>query len=63
LGIIFRATGLVQGERSPEGTEMIEVRRFEWQEAYAMLKRGQITDSLSVIALLHEALRRREEPT
>jgi len=62
LGFIFRATGLAQGEHDPEGTEKIVVRQFEWHEAYAMLKRGEITDSLSVIALLHEALRRLEEP-
>jgi 8-oxo-dGTP pyrophosphatase MutT (NUDIX family) len=62
LGFVFRATGLTQGERAPEGTERIEVRRFQWQEVYAMLQRGEITDSLSVIALLHEALRRAEEP-
>jgi 8-oxo-dGTP pyrophosphatase MutT (NUDIX family) len=58
LGFVFRATGLTQGERAPEGTEKIEVRRFEWHEAIAILKRGEITDSLSVIALLHEAVRR-----
>ncbi len=61
LGFVFRATGLAQGEHEPEGSEKIVVRRFEWQEAWSMLKRGEITDSLSVIALLHEAVRRLEE--
>jgi len=61
-GFIFRATGLAQGDHEPEGTEKICARRFEWQEAWAMLRRGEITDSLSVIALLHEAIRRSEEP-
>jgi hypothetical protein len=37
------------------------VRRFDWEDAWRMLKRGEITDSLSVIALLHEAVRRLEE--
>jgi hypothetical protein len=37
------------------------VRRFDWDEAWAMLRRGEITDSLSVIALLHEAIRRLEQ--
>jgi len=62
LGYVFRATDLVQGEHAPEGTERIVVRRFEWQEAHAMLERGEITDSLSVIALLHEAVRRGADP-
>jgi 8-oxo-dGTP pyrophosphatase MutT (NUDIX family) len=62
LGFVFRASGLAQGAHEPEGTEKIVVRRFEWQEAWSMLKRGEITDSLSVIALLHEAVRRLEQP-
>lgn len=61
LGFVFRATGLSQGQHEPEGTEKIVVRRFEWHEAYSMLQRGEITDSLSVIALLHEAVRRSDE--
>ncbi|MGO9921424.1 MAG: NUDIX domain-containing protein [Isosphaeraceae bacterium] len=61
LGFVFRATGLTQGEHEPEGTEKIVVRSFEWREAWSMLKRGEITDSLSVIALLHEAVRRSQE--
>jgi 8-oxo-dGTP pyrophosphatase MutT (NUDIX family) len=62
LGFVFRATGLTEGEQAPEGTEKLAVRRFEWHEAYSMLKRGKITDSLSVIALLLEAVRRCGEP-
>ena len=61
LGYLFRATELIQGDVDPEGTERIEVRRFEWNEAWRMLERGEITDSLSVIALLHEAIRRLEK--
>lgn len=58
LGLIFRATGLSQGESEPEGTERISVRRMEWDEVWGMLRSGEITDSMSVIALLHEAVRR-----
>jgi 8-oxo-dGTP pyrophosphatase MutT (NUDIX family) len=60
VGYVFRATGLTQGAVEPEGTERIVVQRFDWEEVRAMLKRGEITDSLSVIALLHEAVRRLE---
>jgi 8-oxo-dGTP pyrophosphatase MutT (NUDIX family) len=62
LGFVFRATGLSEGDHEPEGTEQLVVRKFEWNEAYSMLKRGEITDSLSVIALLHEAVRRIKDP-
>ena len=58
LGYLFRATDLTHGKSDPEGTERIAVRRFEWSEAWQMLERGEITDSLSVMALLHEAIRR-----
>ncbi len=60
LGYVFRATDLTQGPDEPEGCERIVARCFEWDEAWAMLRRGEITDSLTVIALLHEAVRRLE---
>ncbi len=55
---LYRATELTHGESEPEGTERLQVRRFDWPTAWAMLQDGQITDSMSVIALLHEAVRR-----
>jgi 8-oxo-dGTP pyrophosphatase MutT (NUDIX family) len=58
LAEIFRATDLTPGPNAPEGCERLTVRRFAWDEAWAMLQRGEITDSMSVIALLHEALKR-----
>jgi 8-oxo-dGTP pyrophosphatase MutT (NUDIX family) len=61
LGYLFRATQLTHGASDPEGTERLAVRRFEWREAWQMLERGEITDSLTVMALLHEAIRRLEE--
>jgi 8-oxo-dGTP pyrophosphatase MutT (NUDIX family) len=59
FAIIFRATDLTPGDSEPEGTERLQVRRVAWDEAWEMLGRGEITDSMSVIALLHEAVRRR----
>ncbi len=61
IGYVFRATELTHGPDEPEGCERIEVKQFDWGEAWEMLRRGEITDSLSVIALLHEAVRRLEE--
>jgi 8-oxo-dGTP pyrophosphatase MutT (NUDIX family) len=57
-GFLYRATDLERGPSEPEGTERLQVRRFGWGEAWGMLESGEITDSLTVIALLHEALRR-----
>jgi len=61
LGYLYRASDLTPGPSAPEGTERLEVRAVAFEEAWAMLERGEITDSLSVIALLWEALRRRVE--
>jgi 8-oxo-dGTP pyrophosphatase MutT (NUDIX family) len=57
---IYRATELAHGQSMPEGTEELHAKRVPWDEARAMLRRGEITDSMSVIALLHEAVRRLE---
>lgn len=58
LAYVFRATELTEGESRPEGTERLVVKRVEWLEAWTMLQTGEITDSMSVMALLHEAVRR-----
>ncbi len=58
---IYRATELSQAEATPEGSERIEVRCVDWPVAWRMLKQGMITDSISVIALMDEALRRASE--
>jgi 8-oxo-dGTP pyrophosphatase MutT (NUDIX family) len=60
VAYIYRATDLTPGASDPEGTEQLHARPFEWAEARAMLRRGEITDAMSVIALLHEAIRRRD---
>ncbi len=60
VAYIYRATELTEGPDDPEGCERIDVRRVEWTEAWSMLRRGEITDSMSVIALLEEAVRRLE---
>ncbi len=60
IAYIFRATELAHGQSMPEGTEELHAKRVSWDEAWEMLRRGEITDSMSVIALLHEAVRRLE---
>jgi 8-oxo-dGTP pyrophosphatase MutT (NUDIX family) len=61
IAYIYRATELSEGPSTPEGTEKLHARRMTWDEAWAMLHRGEITDSMSVIALLYEAVRRLED--
>ena len=57
---IYRATGLTHGESHPEGDERLEVRRVPWEEAWRRYREGEITDSMTVVAILEEAVRRLE---
>jgi 8-oxo-dGTP pyrophosphatase MutT (NUDIX family) len=58
LAVWYLATGLEQGECRPEGTERLQVRRVPVEEALRMALSGEITDALSVLALMHLRLRR-----
>ena len=49
---IFLARGLEQHEAKPEETEELAIRRMPFEEAYNMVERGEITDSMSVAAIL-----------
>ncbi len=50
-GVIFLATGLLDGEPDPEGTEQLELRRVPFAEALAMIDRSEITDAMSLLGL------------
>jgi len=50
--ILFLARQLEQHEAMPEETEQLVVRRLPFEEAYQMVQKGQITDSMSVTAIL-----------
>ncbi|HEX8179568.1 MAG TPA: NUDIX hydrolase [Pyrinomonadaceae bacterium] len=56
LAIWFLATELTQGEHKPEGTERLCVRRVSLADAGQMLLRGEITDAISVMALMQYQL-------
>jgi 8-oxo-dGTP pyrophosphatase MutT (NUDIX family) len=56
----FLATGLVPGEQQPEGTEALNIRRLPLHEALAMALDGQITDALSLVAIMSYVLKRSE---
>ena len=51
--IWYMATGLAQGERRPEASEQIEVRRIPIERALSMARSGEINDALSLLGLLH----------
>jgi 8-oxo-dGTP pyrophosphatase MutT (NUDIX family) len=50
--LIFMARGLRQEEAMPEETEQLVVRRVSFDEAFEMVERGEITDSMSVAGIL-----------
>ncbi len=51
-GVAYVATGLEFGEAEPEDTEKLEVRKVPFLEAWEMVMKGEITDSLSMVAIL-----------
>lgn len=51
-GMVFLAQDLSFGDSHPEDTEDITVRKLPLKEAIEMVIQGQITDSLTIMALL-----------
>jgi len=56
--IWFLATGLTEGEHNPEGTERLQVRRVTFQQALEMSLQGEITDALSLLAIMNYQIKR-----
>lgn len=52
IGEAYLAEDLSFGEATPEETEQLEVKKLPFDEALEMVFRGEITDSLSVMALM-----------
>lgn len=52
LAVIYLARKLEEGHSKPEETEKLEVKKLPFEDAFRMLEKGWITDSLSVAALL-----------
>jgi 8-oxo-dGTP pyrophosphatase MutT (NUDIX family) len=57
VGIVFIAEGLTEGKPQLEETENIELRKLKLSDAIGMIERGEITDAISVAALLAVAQR------
>jgi ADP-ribose pyrophosphatase len=56
---IYLAEGLRPIELPPDPTEFIEVQTFPFDEVVRMVELGEITDSMTIVAVLHAARRRR----
>jgi len=56
---IYLAEGLRAIQVPPDPTEFIEVRAFPFDAVVRMVERGEIKDSLTIVAVLHAARRRR----
>ncbi|MEJ5963883.1 NUDIX hydrolase [Pedobacter immunditicola] len=52
LAIVYIARDLTMGKAEPEETEQLTIRKLAFEEAYQMVMRGEITDSISVAAIL-----------
>jgi 8-oxo-dGTP pyrophosphatase MutT (NUDIX family) len=52
LSIIYIARGLQQFEAEPEDTEQLIIKKVSFEEVYRMVNDGEITDSLTVAAVL-----------
>jgi len=51
-GIVFVAEDFEEGEPDLDETEDLQIRKLPLSEAPAMVERGEITDAISVAALL-----------
>jgi 8-oxo-dGTP pyrophosphatase MutT (NUDIX family) len=56
LGILYLAKDFEQFEAQPEETEQLEVKKIPFEEAYQMVIKGEITDSLTVAGILRVKL-------
>lgn len=56
LGHIFLATELQFNEANPEETEALKLWKTPFENAYQMVLNGQITDSMSIAAILRVKL-------
>lgn len=58
VGVVYVAEGLTSGEQKLDASEDIEVAKVPLKQAVDMVLKGEITDAISVAALLRLALTR-----
>lgn len=54
---IFLATGLIPGRQNLDADEVLDVRPIPLEEAFEMIKRGEIRDAKTIIALFFTTLK------
>jgi ADP-ribose pyrophosphatase len=59
---LYVATGLTRVEQAGDETEFIEVTRVPFDQALAMVDRGEIRDGMTIVAILQWARRNRGGP-
>ncbi len=52
IGYIYLAEGLEQQKAQPDDTEVLEIKKLPFIDAWAMVLSGEIMDSLAVIGLM-----------
>ena len=57
----YLATELTEGKHNPDGTEQLEVRRVTFEQALKMALTGEITDALSLLAIMQYQMMARVE--
>ena len=55
VGFVYLAEGLSQGETDFEETELLKIKKLPFTEVVEMVMEGQITDGISVAAILKAA--------
>lgn len=60
-GFVFLATDLEQRAAQPEGTEDLQIRRVPFVQVLEMARSGEITDSMSLMAIYRYAIERLNE--
>jgi 8-oxo-dGTP pyrophosphatase MutT (NUDIX family) len=61
VAVLFVATDPIPGPAAPEGSERIETRWVDFEQAVAMIESGEIRDAMTIIALQALALERARE--
>lgn len=57
LAIVYLATGLKQMQAAPEETEDLSIKKVHLSEAFQMVMNNEITDSISMAAILKAAIK------
>ena len=53
IGYAYIARDLTETEASPEGTEVLQIKKVSMDEAVRLVHTGEIYDAMSIISLLH----------